>query len=401
MTLHHNVNACMLEGARADAPEAGAACPCAHPLPDTAGHASQSPGQRGPQPVPRGITARVGAWPLQEAIWLRSLTLVDRFRVIRTIDVAVHCFAERPFKAALSAAQRAVRGMVKARLLARYRTDRFMTVYGLTQRGADWLDDHGVEASASVRRVTDMTNPEHRLWAQFLVLCAEARGLQGWTEPELLTALAERAKPNQEASQGLLLVHAMTGGKRRRLQLRPDAAALEPDGGLTWFEVDRSARGSDRAASLRALVLSVGAPTALGLPLRRVIVHTRTERIRKRVLASLAAVAEGTASVGLAEGRRRLLPKGDGGFEVWLTVEQSVPDGRVRLVDVLAGHVLVHELPVWLPRVRLDGRGAHSTSGWFNENVLPYSRPSGLPTWPAPRGVFANLSYRPDDEVRR
>jgi len=342
--------------------------------------------------VPRGLTKCIASWPLQEAIWRRSLALVNRFRVIRTIDIAVHCFAERPFKAALSAAQRAVRGMVKAGLLARYRTDRFMTVYGLTQRGADWLDDRGVEASASVRRVTDMTNPEHRLWAQFLVLCAEARGLQAWTEPELLQALVERAKPNLEHSQGLLLVHAVAGGKRRRIQLRPDAAAHEPDG-LTWFEVDRSARGSDRAASLRALVLSVGAQTALGLALRRIIIHTRTERIRKRVLASLAGVATGTASVGLAEGRRRLLQKGEGCFEVWLTVEQALTDGRLRLVDVLAGYVMVHELPVWLPRVRLDGRGAHSTSGWFNENLLPYARPSGTPTWPAPGVVFAHLSH--------
>lgn len=356
------------------------------------GHEQLSPEGAGGRAVPRGLTTRIGAWPLQEAIWRRSLALANRFRVIRTIDLAVHCFAERPFKAALSAAQRAVRGMVKVGLLARYRTDRFMTVYGLTQRGADWLDDRGVEASASVRRVTDMTNPEHRLWAQFLVLCAEARGLQAWTEPELLQALAERAKPNLEHSQGLLLVHAVAGGKRRRIQLRPDAAAHEPDG-LTWFEVDRSARGSDRAASLRALVLSVGAQTALGLALRRIVIHTRTERIRKRVLASLAAVATGTASVGLAEGRRRLLQKGEGCFEVWVTVEQALTDGRLRLVDVLAGHVMVHELPVWLPRVRLDGRGAHSTSGWFIENLLPYARPSGAPTWPAPGGVFAHLSH--------
>ena len=385
--MHHVDNARLPEGARTDAQEADTACPGAHLLAATAAHASRSQGQR--QPVPRGITAWVGAWPLQQAIWLRSLTLVERFRVIRTIDVAVHCFAERPFKAALSAAQRAVRGLVKAGLLARYRTDRFMTVYGLTQRGAHWLEDHGVEASASVRRVTDMTNPEHRLWAQFLVLCAEARGLQAWTEPELLRALAERAKSNEEPAQGVLLVHAVTSRKRRRVQLRPDAAAREPDGGLTWFEVDRSARGSDRAATLRALVLSVGAPTALGLPLRRVVIHTRTERIRQRVLASLAAVAVGTAAVGLAEGRRRLLPKGERCFEVLLTVKQSLADGRVRLVDVLAGHVLVHELPVWLPRVRLDGRSGHSTRGWFGDNVLPYARPPGTLPWASPQSPLA------------
>ena len=94
-----------------------------------------STGQTSGCPVPRGLTAQVGTLALQDRIWTRSLLLVDRFRVIRTIDIAVHCFAERPFKAALSAAQRAVRGMVKAQLLARYRTDRFMTVYGLTQQG--------------------------------------------------------------------------------------------------------------------------------------------------------------------------------------------------------------------------------------------------------------------------
>ena len=99
-----------------------------------------SAGQTPRCPVPRGLTAQVGTLALQDRIWSRSLLLVDRFRVIRTIDIAVHCFAERPFKAALSAAQRAVRGMVKAQLLARYRTDRFMTVYGLTQQGVQWLE---------------------------------------------------------------------------------------------------------------------------------------------------------------------------------------------------------------------------------------------------------------------
>ncbi len=68
-----------------------------------------------------------------------ALKLANRFRVVRTIDVAVGCFAERPFKAALTAAQRAMRGMVKDDLLRRYRTDRFQTVYGLSGKGADWL----------------------------------------------------------------------------------------------------------------------------------------------------------------------------------------------------------------------------------------------------------------------
>ena len=335
-------------------------------------------------PVPRGLTAQVGTLALQDRIWSRSLLLVDRFRVIRTIDIAVHCFAERPFKAALSAAQRAVRGLVKAHLLARFRTDRFMTVYGLTQQGAQWLEDRGFEASASVRRVTDMTNPEHRLWSQFLTLCAEARGLQAMTEQELMLALNRDLKHDQTPVQGLLHVTARSAGKRQHLTLRPDALAMEPDG-VTWFEVDRSARGSDRAASLRALVLSMGAKTTLGQPLRRVVVFSRTRRIHKRVMATLDGLVKDSAAVGLMEGRRQLKLFETGCYEVHQSVAVKLRDGRSQLQDRLAGYVIVQELPIWLPRVRLDGRGDWSMRGWFDDNYLPYRRPAAMAPWPRPQ----------------
>lgn len=343
-----------------------------------------SAGQTSGCPVPRGLTAQVGTLALQDRIWTRSLLLVDRFRVIRTIDIAVHCFAERPFKAALSAAQRAVRGMVKAHLLARYRTDRFMTVYGLTQQGAQWLEDRGFEATASVRRVTDMTNPEHRLWSQFLTLCAEARGLQAMTEQELLLTLNRDMKHEQSPVQGLLHVTARSAGKRQHLTLRPDALAMEPDG-VTWFEVDRSARGSDRAASLRALVLSMGAKTTLGQPLRRVVVFSRTRRIHQRVMATLDGLVKDSAAVGLMEGRRQLKLFETGCYEVHQSVEVKLRDGRSQLQDRLAGYVIVQELPIWLPRVRLDGRGDWSMRGWFDDNYLPYRRPAAMAPWPRPQ----------------
>ena len=342
-----------------------------------------SAGQNSGCPVPRGLTAQVGTLALQDRIWTRSLLLLDRFRVIRTIDIAVHCFAERPFKAALSAAQRAVRGMVKAHLLARYRTDRFMTVYGLTQLGVQWLEDRGFEASASVRRVTDMTNPEHRLWSQFLTLCAEARGLEAMTEQELLLTLNRDMKPEQSPVQGVLHVTTRSAGKRRHLTLRPDAVAIEPDG-IAWYEVDRSARGSDRAASLRALVLSMGAKTTLGQPLRRVVVFSRTSRIHQRVMATLDGLVKDSATVGLMEGRRQLMLVETGFYEVHQSVEVKLRDGRSQLQDRLAGHVIVQELPVWLPKVRLDGRGDWSMRGWFNENYLPYKRPVVMPPWQRP-----------------
>jgi len=66
------------------------------------------------------------------------------------------------------------------------------------------------------------------------------------------------------------------------------------------------------------------------------------------------------------------------------TVEDRLRDGRTRLLDRLAGNVIVQELPVWLPKVRLDGRGEWPMRGWFDENYLPYRRPSVMPPWLRP-----------------
>ncbi len=325
--------------------------------------------------------------------------MADRFRVIRTVDLAVACFPERDFKAALTAAQRAMRGLVKASLLRRYRTDRFQTVYGLTQHGARWLHDADIEAAASVRRVSDMSNPEHRLWSQFLVLAAEARGLQAWTEPELMQSLNRDLQDSKPSVQGLLRVTLTTPGSKAAKYLRPDAVFAEGDG-WTWVEVDRSVRGSDRAADLRALVLSVGADLASGQPLRRVVVFTRTDRILRRVVATMRQVVQQAGQGALVRGRRQLREMGGGLYEVWLTTDRRHRDGRVSLVDQLAGHVVIQQLPVWLPKVRLDGRGTSSTEGWLGENYLPYRRPSCMSAWAHPRSPLLDCrgeSPQPDD----
>lgn len=322
-----------------------------------------------------------------------ALRLANRFRVIRTIDIAVGCFAERPFKAALTAAQRAMRGMVKDDLLRRYRTDRFQTVYGLTGKGADWLANRGVDASSSVRRVSDMSNPEHRLWAQFLTLCCEARGLRAHTEQELMVLLAKNGGVNDDTSHGLLNVLVTMNRGSRRIELRPDAVAIESDG-VTWLEVDRSARGADRAASLKALALSVGRTTRLGAPLRRVVVLTRTPRIENRIRATLEALVQESAEFSLTEGRRVLIRSRDGAYTVIRTREEVMPDGRTRLVDEAAGYVLVQALPVWLPKVRLDGRDGHACDGWFDENYLPYQRIPPMEHWPVPESPLRLLAAK-------
>lgn len=331
--------------------------------------------------VSRGLSERVATLQLRDAIWRRSLTLTNRFRVIRTIDVAASCFAERPFKAALTAAQRAMRGMVKAKLLARYRTDRFQTVYGLTARGAAWLQEVGIDAASSVRRVSDMRNPEHRLWLQFLVLACEARGIRALTESEVLRVLNERTVPGQSMVQGLLALTWTHGGKTVRQSLRPDAVAYESDGG-TWFEADISKRGAGREAALAALALSVGRPLPLGVPLRRVVVYCKTERIRKRALAVVNSLGLEQNDKVLIGDRTHFRQAEEGVFEVWRAVEEALADGRTRAVDRRMGHIIVQALPTWLPKVRIEDASA-AIDGWFADELLPYRRPKSLPEWPA------------------
>ena len=332
--------------------------------------------------VARGLAATISTTRLKQTIWLRALLTANRFRVIRTIDIAVCCFAERPYKAALTAAQRAMRGLVKADQLKRYRTDRFQTVYGLSQKGVAWLDEAGHDASSSVRRVSDMTNPEHRLWAQFWVLACEARGMKAQTEQELLQSLNKGIKPGGALVQGLLTVTTMRGKRASTIQLRPDAVAYEKDG-MTWLEVDRSKRGSDREASLAALMSSVGRVLKDGSTLRRVVVFCKTERIRKRAIAVANGLAEANNSQILIAGRRHFREVEPGTYAVWTALESKLKDGRTKLVDTLVGHVIVQLLPIWLPKVRIDASNTHSLAGWFGENYLPYMRPVGLSGWEA------------------
>lgn len=348
----------------------------------------------GPRNVARGLAATISTTKLKQAIWLRALLTANRFRVIRTIDIAVCCFAERPYKAALTAAQRAVRGMVKADLLKRYRTDRFQTVYGLAQRGVDWLEEAGYEASSSVRRVSDMTNPEHRLWAQFWTLACEARGLSAMTEQELLQHLNRDNKPDRPLIQGLLAVTTTQGNKTRTIQLRPDAVATEKgeNGGTIWLEVDRSKRGSNREASLAALASSIGRILKDGSRLRRVVIFCKTERIQKRALAILNSLAKANNGEVLISGRRHYREVEPGIYAIWTALESKLSDGRTELVDSLVGYVNIQLLPIWLPKVRIDSSNTHSLAGWFDENYLPYRKAPGEGNWPKLTSpLFASL----------
>ena len=256
--------------------------------------------QRTSQIKSRGLTSEIHPTLLQEVMWLRALSMLNRFRVIRAVDVALACCPERPFKAALTAAQRAMRGMAKTGLVRRYRTDRFQHVYGLTTAGARWLQDRGAEGSPSVRRVADMSNPEHRLWMSFIVLACEARGLRALTESEVLQELNRPIGKKRKPKQGLTTVEHSSG----KHVLRPDAIAFENDG-ATWFEIDRSKRGADREESLSLLVGRIGLVLEKSETLRRVVVLARTDRILLRAQAVLRAKALTANSEVLVPGRGR------------------------------------------------------------------------------------------------
>lgn len=333
--------------------------------------------------VHRGLSAQLSTKELQSSARLRALLMLNRFRVMRTIDVALLCYPERSFKAALTAAQRAVRGMVKEQLIRRYKSDRFQTIYGLTARGAEWLRDHGQEgAESSVRRVSDMTNPEHRLWLQLLVVAAESRRLVAETEQELLRRLNQHVGPGQKTVQGLLSVNVRMDGRTLERTLRPDALLKEPDGS-TWIEVDRSKRGAEREASLRALSLSVGALLRDGQKLRRVVVFCRNERIQGRALALLRGLAQGTQAKELVDGRRSFREVAPGTFEVLAADTVRLSDGRTLDKTVHAGHVVIQLLPTWLPKARITAGAAVRCDGWMHDDYLPYRRAGTGSTWQA------------------
>lgn len=339
----------------------------------------------GPRVVNRGLTAKIHPTALQQIVWLRALETIDRFRVVRAIDIALACFPERPFKAALTAAQRAMRGLAKAKLVRRYRTDRFQHVYGLTVAGARWLNDRGVEAASSCRRVSDMSNPEHTLWMNFIVLACEARGLRSMTEREALQDLNYQRDEGSPTVQGFLNVD-LPHGKRI---LRPDAIAFEDDG-MTWFEIDRSKRSADREAALSALASRIGTALPNQAFLRRVVVLARNQRIWLRAQAVLRAKAALADDVPLVRGSaRHFRETGDGMFEVWAAVTQE-PGGYA--IDVCVGHVIVLLLPIWLPKVRLDKSNRQPLAGWFEENYLPYRRPDTLPPWTRPDSPLLRYS---------
>ena len=168
------------------------------------------------------------------------------------------------------------------------------------------------------------------------------------TEQEMLSRINRGRNPMAAMVQGPLKVYVTSNGRTEGKTLRPDALFNEHDG-ATWVEVDRSKRGSDREAGLRALALAVGSDLIDGQRLRRVVVFCKSDRIQGRALAVLRALAREQSGKVLVSGRRQFKETSDGVFEVTAAQEVKLSDGRVMEKPVVAGHLLVQALPTWLP----------------------------------------------------
>ncbi|MYM71625.1 hypothetical protein GTP56_05365 [Duganella sp. FT134W] len=371
--------------------------------------------------VQRGITTHILPSDLQQQIAIEVLRCLSRFRIIRAVDIAVYCFAERPYTAARQAARRALSGLLKRGCVLSYRTERHQTIYAMTEAGKRFLEEYGFEGTASIRRAANMVNPNHTLWLDFITLACEARGMSAFTESEIIRALnPDVTNFNKMKKRGIVEVTPQPSANsstasRRKIKLLPDAVALEDDG-ITWFEIDASRRGPARVARLMGLIRKIGAPvselaTAYSIPieqssLARLSIHATNPSYFRLLRNRLMKEVRETQPIILTESdnnlRVVLLEKGDevldGGddhpfsqasksdhyiFEIW-----RARDCATGLEDACVGHVILQLLPTWLPNYKGSDKEKSNPAGWFEQNYLPYHRPTSLEKWPMPRSQF-------------
>lgn len=341
----------------------------------------------GQGPLNRCVTrnqAAPGPRTSQRLNRLRALRLLNRFRQLRSIDLAVGLFPEREFKAALSAVQRLTKALVAQKMLLRYRSLSGQTYYALGEAGARWLRQNGDEldgdATASASRVSERTNPEHDLWSAFATMSSEARGLWAMSEKELVPHLVGSDLRSREQ----VLVVADERGRPKGLM--PDAVAHDGRN-LVWFELDRSERGSTRLADLICLVRSCGRTVNLGsahtsgeLRIRHVVVLCKTDRIFRRHLAYVTGSSpnSGVPRLRTLGGQSALRQVAPGVFDVLADIERRLEDGRVALQREVVGRLHFQLLPAWLPG--FSYRPGALQDGWFSDGYLPFRNlPKGWP----------------------
>lgn len=332
------------------------------------------------------------------------LEKLNECRILRAIDVAAYVFGDRPSSAALTAAQRALRGLYNDKLIKRLTSDRHQVFYVLTKLGADWLNGlllqndpeiaEELKANSSTRWANNLTNPEHLMYCNFIKLCCLSRGLDACDEGELTsftTSLNSRSENIH--SLGLMEVKSSKGGKK---QLRPDVLSYN-DKGAVWFEIDKSARGEDRRSDLTNLFRSVGHKLSrevnwLGEEqqiLSHVVIFAYSKGIFNTASRLLRASFPGNThieddtqednihrqSVCIINDDTKLV------FELW--------EKRLDFSDKAAslrhfkGYVSIQMIPPWL--IGTSSKSLVDNQEWFSNNYLPYARPQG---WKKPKNII-------------
>ncbi|MYM23215.1 hypothetical protein GTP46_11215 [Duganella sp. FT135W] len=341
---------------------------------------------------------------LHEQIELEALFCFNRFRFVRTIDIAAHCFSERAFNPAQQAAWRAINNLLERKYVLKYLSEHKQTFYAMTDAGARHLRLYDLDAIGSARRAAALTNPTHTLWINFVVLTCFSRGLQAFSERDIMRELsAGKGDVTNHQNRGLLEVtpvpmKAMSSVNHNesekisevttdKVSLLPDAIATEDDG-ITWFEIDASMRGSARIARLVGLVRKVGEviPSLAKIHqipkeesrLKRVSVHTTNPAYLRRIRTRLMEVVKTTKDEVLTESAQnfRVLFIGNDTFEVHRAGD--TPTGQA---DFCVGHIILQMLPTNLTNYKHVKGTEPESLGWFQGNHLPYRRPACFGTW--------------------
>lgn len=298
---------------------------------------------------------------------LDALLLMDRLRFIRTIDIAFHLYANRSFSAALAAANNLLKRLTRNGLVSSHTTRvGGMRIYGIAQRGVNFLRDNTEQEAKAHRSLRDVKHPEHRLWANLIVITAEARGLSAMTEHEVLRferkageVVSDKRGAEQVLPRKLLtVINRREPGKKKGLT--PDAL-LRHENERIWIEIFTSKCSSERIGDLLELVSNVGVKLSDGTRLARVIVFTKERRFYTHILGVLSRRAE--ERVERASSYLKSTAD-DGVFDVWYrpSIAEDKPGRPAQ--DFRCGRVQVQMLP------DIRGKG----EGWYDQDWLPFAQ---------------------------
>ena len=365
---------------------------------------------------------------------LGVLRILNRYRMVRAIDVAALYYPDESLKNALSASQRFIGKLRSSGLVRRYKSEGHLTYYAMTAKGARWLRDNGDgrsttrdSAGTKVKRRKRLSlgdgdaagttslvglkrNPEHELWTNTLAHFCAARGFKAWTDKEISELMGWKVEDRKAFFQTEVekkIYIRQTGQIKAVMEvvfkgLLPDLLAVGD--GTTWIEIDRSARGEDRLNDLATLVKRIGwvipglqAKVSNHSTLNRVVVLCKSETILRKNLNFLT----GKIQEDNGHGRPRLMALAiqqsddnkpmlvpvngiPNAFEVWDYVKRP----KKLTVYERVGWLNLQLLPVWLPAYTYRGSKVETaqgiqykpsrTDGWFQDDAYPWQLPPGV-----------------------